>query len=123
VGSVGNATVVRLVRDDSVVVCERCVVAATPWSRLKGLLGRSGLEEGEGLLIRPTSSIHMFFMRFAIDAVFLDRDLVVRKVVPELRPWRIAVAHGAKSVVELPAGEAARRGITPGDRLALVETA
>jgi len=90
---------------------------------MKGLLGRSGLEDGEGLLIRPTSSIHMFFMRFSIDAVFLDRELVVRKVVPELKPWRIAVARGAKSVVELPAGEAARRGVTTGDRLALVEDA
>ena len=90
---------------------------------MKGLLGRSGLEDGEGLLIRPTSSIHMFFMRFSIDAVFLDRELVVRKVVPELKPWRIAVARGAKSVVELPAGQAARRGVTTGDRLALVEDA
>jgi uncharacterized membrane protein (UPF0127 family) len=116
-----KAPVVRLVREDSAVVCERCTVAATPLRRLKGLLGRSGLEAGEGLLIRHTSSIHMFFMRFPIDAVFLDRDLVVRKVVPELRPWRIAAARGAKSVVELPAGEAARRGVSAGDRLAVEE--
>jgi uncharacterized membrane protein (UPF0127 family) len=93
------------------------MVAATPVSRLKGLLGRRGLARDEGLLIRPSSSIHMFFMRFPIDAVFLDRDLVVRKVVSELRPWRIAVARGAKSVVELSAGEAARRGVAVGDRL------
>jgi len=115
----GNVPVVRLVRDDSVVVCERCFVAATVGSRLKGLLGRSALEDGEGLLIRPTSSIHMFFMRFAIDAVFLDRALVVCKVVPELKPWRIAFARSAKSVVELAAGEAARRGVGLGDQLAL----
>src|SRR5690349_21122530 len=104
------APVMRLVRDDSSVVCERCVVAATPWRRFKGLLGRSGLDDGEGLLIRPTSSIHMFFMRFPIDAVFLDENLVVRKVVPELKPWRIAAARGAKSVVELPVGAAERAG-------------
>ena len=113
----------RLVREDSTVVCERCVVAATPWRRLKGLLGRARLEESEGMLISRTSSIHMFFMRFAIDAVFLDRELVVRKVVPELKPWRFAFARGAKSVVELAAGEAARRGVAAGDRLALVEDA
>ena len=111
----------QLVRDDASVVCERCVVAATPWRRLKGLLGRSGLDEGEGLLIRPSSSIHMFFMRFPIDAVFLDEHLVVRKVVPGLKPWRIAAARGAKSVVELPAGTAARHGLEDGDRLALVD--
>ena len=95
---------------------ERCAVAATPFRRMKGLLGRVGLDPGEGLLIRPTSSIHMFFMRFPIDAVFLDRELVVRKIVPTLRPWRIAL-RGAKSVVELPAGEAVRRGVAVGDRL------
>jgi uncharacterized membrane protein (UPF0127 family) len=116
---VRKAPVVRVVRADSAVVCERCTEAATFVTRLKGLLGRSGLEPGEGLLIRRTSSIHMFFMRFAIDAVFLDKDLVVRKVVPELRPWRMAFARGAKSVIELPAGEAARRGLNVGERLSL----
>ena len=115
-----KSPVLRLVREDGAVVCERCTVAATPLRRMRGLLGRAGLEPEEGLLIKPTSSIHMFFMRFAIDAVFLDRDLVVRKVVSGLKPWRIAVARGAKSVVELRAGEAARRGIRAGDRLSLV---
>ena len=118
-----DASVVRLVRDDSTVVCERCAVAATPLRRMKGLLGRKSLEADEGLLIRPTSSIHMFFMRFPIDAVFLDRDLAVRKVVPGLKPWRIAFARGAKSVVELSAGTAAKHGIAPGDRLVVEETA
>jgi uncharacterized membrane protein (UPF0127 family) len=118
-----NAPVVRLLRDDSTVVCERCAVAATPLRRMKGLLGRKSLDAGEGLLIRPTSSIHMFFMRFPIDAVFLDRELAVRKVVPGLKPWRIAFARGAKSVVELPAGEAAHRGIVPGDCLRVEDAA
>ena len=111
----------KLRRADGVVVCERCVVANNPWTRMKGLLGRGGLDDGEGLLIRPTGSIHMFFMRFPIDAVFLDRELRVVKVVPKLRPWRIAAARGAKQVVELGAGEAARRGIEPGQRLTLTE--
>ena len=109
----------RLVREDSSVVCERCVVAATPWRRMKGLLGRASLDDGEGLLIRSSASIHMFFMRFPIDAVFLDENLVVRKVVRGLKPWRIAAARGAKSVVELPAGAATRAGVKAGDRLAL----
>jgi uncharacterized membrane protein (UPF0127 family) len=84
---------------------------------MRGLLGRRGLESGEGLLLRPASSVHTFFMRFAIDVVFLARGGEVLKVVPELAPGRTAAARGAKAVVELPAGEAARRGIAPGDRL------
>ena len=69
------------------------------------------------MLFRPASSIHMLFMRFAIDAVFCDGDLTVLKVVPSLRPWRMASQRGAKVVVELAEGAAA--DIAPGDRLVL----
>ena len=108
-----------VLRADEQPVCERCFVADTPLTRLKGLLGRSRMMSGEGLLIRPTSAIHTCFMRFPIDAVFLDRDLVVVKVVSDLRPWRLAARRGAKSVLELRAGESARRGIRAGERLLL----
>jgi len=106
-------------RPDGTIACERCVVADTAPSRMRGLLGRRDLEAGEGLLIRPTNSVHMFFMRFAIDVVFLDRELVVRKVVEALRPWRLAGCRGARAALELPAGTAGRRGITVGERLTL----
>jgi hypothetical protein len=86
---------------------------------MRGLLGRDGLEPGEGLLIKPTNSVHMLFMRFAIDVVFLDRQLVVKKVVEALAPWRLAGCRGAKAALELPAGEAARRGVTLGEQLVL----
>ena len=105
---------------DGRVICERCGIAASMGARMRGLLGRSELSPDDGLLI-ATWSIHMFFMRFAIDAVFLDRDLVVRKVVADLKPWRVAFGRGSKSVLELPAGEAGRRGIHPGDRLELAD--
>jgi hypothetical protein len=59
----------------------------------------------------------MAFMRFPIDAVFLDRELRVVKVASDLRPWRAAGSRGAKAVLEIPAGEAERRGVTVGDRL------
>ena len=71
---------------DGLVVCERCSVADNPLTRLRGLLGRRGLERGEGLLLRPAGSIHMFFMRFAIDAVFLSREGEVLKVSANVRP-------------------------------------
>jgi uncharacterized protein len=86
---------------------------------MRGLLGRDGLDEGEGLLIRPCGSVHTFFMRFPIDVVFLDRELSVVAVRPEVRPWRTAGARGAKVVLELAAGEAARVGIAPGTALRL----
>jgi uncharacterized membrane protein (UPF0127 family) len=94
-------------------------VAERPLARMRGLLGRKSLSSGEGLLIRPTWSVHMFFMRFPIDAVFLDRDLAVLKVASNLRPWRAAGRRGAHSVLELPAGEADRRGLQRGDELRL----
>ena len=110
---------VRLTREDGRVVCEQLLVAARPLQRMRGLLGRRSLPAGEGILLRPAGSVHTFFMRFAIDVVFLDRDLVVVGIEPELGPWRTAGRRNAKSVVELAAGECARRGLAAGDRLSL----
>ena len=98
-------------------MCERCLLAETALTRMKGLLGRSSLPSGEGILLKPASSVHMAFMRFPIDAVFLDRELRVVKIAAGLRPWRMAGARGSKSVLEIAAGEAERRGLSVGDRL------
>ena len=99
------------------VVCERCLVADSALRRMRGLLGRRGLASGEGLLLRPASSVHTFFMLFPIDVVFLDRHGVVLKVAEAVPPWRAVACRGAKAVVELAAGEAARRGIRAGRRV------
>ena len=107
----------ELKTETGTVICSRCEIAERPLARMRGLLGRSGLEPGQGMLFRPAGSIHMFFMRFAIDAVFCDRDLVVLKIVPSLRPWRMASHRGAKVVIELAEGAAA--GVHPGDQLSL----
>jgi uncharacterized membrane protein (UPF0127 family) len=106
-----------ITKGDGTVLSDRCRLAYSPLARMRGLLGRSGLEPGESMLFRPAGSIHMLFMRFAIDAVFCDRDLVVLKVVPGLRPWRLASQRGAKVVVELAEGAAA--GVQPGDQLSI----
>lgn len=102
---------------DGRVVCERCVAAETFWTRFRGLMGRASLPQNEGMVFRGASSIHMFFMRFPIDAVFCDRDLRVVKVVRGLKPWRMAAARGASVVIELAAGAAV--GVEPGDELSL----
>ena len=111
---------VALANDEGTVVCEHCLLAETMFDRLRGLLGRSGLSSGEGMLLRPAASVHTAFMRFPIDAVFLDREDRVVKVAAELRPWRAAGCRGSRTVLELPAGEAARQGLRPGVSLTQV---
>ena len=110
---------VTLERENGRVVVDRCVVADSPVSRMRGLLGRSELRPGEGLLLRPASAIHTCFMRFPIDAVFLDGTLRVLGISDELRPWRAASRRGARAVLELPAGESTRRGLEVGESLRL----
>ncbi len=113
----------RVISDPAVgaVVCERCVVADRPLARMRGLLGRAGLSAEEGLLLRPAGSIHTHFMRFAIDAVFLDREERVIDVRSSIGPWRMARKRGARAVLELRAGEARRRGVRIGDVLRVDE--
>ena len=84
---------------------------------MRGLLGRDGLEPGEGMLIDRAGSVHMFFMRFPIDVVFLSRDRTVVGVRHHVAPWRVAAARHAVAALELPAGRAAEAGVEKGDRL------
>ena len=93
-----------MVDETGEALARRVKRAVTPWERMRGLLGRNGLEPGEGLLIERCFSIHMFFMRFAIDVVFLDRDWRVVKKVADLAPWRMAWCWGAAHTLELAAG-------------------
>jgi uncharacterized protein len=112
-----SARTLPLVGDDGDVVCERCTVADRMLPRMKGLLGRRELPAGEGMLIRPAPSIHTFFMRFPIDAVFLGRDGEVLKVSTNVKPWRARSCRRAHSVLELAAGEAERRRVARGRHL------
>jgi uncharacterized membrane protein (UPF0127 family) len=109
----------RLCRADGEVVATRVERAATALPRMRGLLGRSALAEGEGIWLEPAPSIHTLFMRFAIDVLFLDRTGRILKAIPALRPWRFAAARGARVALELPAGTIARHGLAPGEVLQL----
>src|SRR5207253_6902642 len=103
------------------VLAERLERSSTMLARLRVLLGRSALPDGEALLIEPCASIHTFFMRFAIDAAFLSRELRVLRAIPDLRPWRATRLHrGATMALELPRGTLARTGTREGDALALI---
>lgn len=81
-------------------------VARSFAERARGLIGRRSLAPGEGMLILKCNAIHTCFMRFPIDAVFLDRDDHVVKTVRDIRPWRLFVWGGwrAKKVLETAAG-------------------
>jgi len=103
------------------VVCDHVVIADRALRRMRGLLGRDSLPAGEGMLLAPAPSIHTAFMRFAIDVVFTDGTLRVKKILRELGPWRMASAHGSWAVVELAAGEVENRGIALGDQLGVIE--
>jgi uncharacterized protein len=110
---------VSVVTGDGTVVCTRCEVADGAISRMRGLLGRSGLGPGEGMLINPAPSVMTFFMRFPIDVVFLDTEKTIVKIAHTLVPWRTAGARGAAAALELPAGRAAALGLEPGMTLVL----
>lgn len=88
-------------------LAERAELAETFLTRFLGLQGRKELPAGAGLVLAPTSSIHMFFMRFPIDAVFIDASQRVTRVGRRLRPWTVGpLAPGALCCIELPAGRA-----------------
>lgn len=110
----------RIVQESSgQEISTRAWLADKPWSRMKGLLGRKGLADGEAIILRPCSSIHTFFMRFPLDVVFLDREQRVVKVVRALKAHRLAAAKGARDAIEMEAGSMAGFDLKPGDRLRL----
>ena len=87
-------------------------------SRTRGLLGIESLPEHHGLWIHTCPSIHTFFMKFEIDAVFVDEKLIVRSIHRNIRPWRVVVgALGSSSVFEMPGGSAKQGLIDMGDQL------
>ncbi len=95
----------RILTTDGSVVVSQVVYAESLPARLRGLLGRASLAEDTGLLLRPCGSIHMWFMRFPIDAAFLDRDLRVLKIARNLRPGQLALApKHTHCVLETAAG-------------------
>ena len=81
----------------------------------------TSLEPGQGLWIVPCESVHSFFMKFAIDLVYLDRKKKVRKVRHRMVPWRMSACLTAHSILELPAGVVAESGTQQGDQLEMVE--
>ena len=109
------------------VVCPRCQLADNLWTRGKGLLGRKALDQNEGILLVPGSSIHMFGMKFAIDVIYLTKDDVVTDFIADIAPGKMHVAAAGAgkpySALEVAAGTIARVGVQVGDQLERGEVA
>ena len=105
-------------RRTGALVAERAAEARSFFARLRGLIGRDPFQPGEGLHLVPCHSIHTFFMREPIDALFLDASFRVVRVISSLSPWSVApVCREASSVLELPAGTVERTRTSAGDEL------
>jgi uncharacterized protein len=99
------------------VVADRAILANTSATRRTGLLKHDSLQDGEGLLIVPCEGVHTFGMKFPIDVIYLNKKHVVLKIKPEMPKRRMSICLRAHSVLELPAGMAARTGTAVGDQL------
>ena len=101
---------------------ETIEVAATAAQRVRGLLGRDCLEDGQGLLFKNCGSLHTFFMTFPIDIIYADRRGKVLKVAPAVKPFKLVAAPmRAFYAIELPEGAVERSGTRVGDMLAFDE--
>lgn len=119
-----HSTVRAMNQTRGTVLCARLQNAGGLAGQGRGLLGRDGLEPGTGMLFEngrftPFMWMHMFFMRFAIDIVFLGRGNTVIRINRRLRPWRVSsVVFGARSALELPAGASDESSTQTGDQIA-----
>lgn len=94
------------------------LIANTFFSRLAGLMFRKELPPATILLLSSCNSVHMCFMRFAIDVIYVDKEYRVIKVVENLKPWvGLSICHNAWATLEMTAGEAKRCGVAIGKKL------
>ncbi|MBS1820258.1 MAG: DUF192 domain-containing protein [Acidobacteria bacterium] len=107
-------------RRTGLTVADAILPALDSRSRRTGLLLHQGLPSGTAMLIAPTSAIHTWFMRFAIDVAFLARDGRVMKIRSAVPPWRMIAAWRGYVVLEMAAGALERTGTRVGDRLELI---
>jgi uncharacterized membrane protein (UPF0127 family) len=103
---------------------EAIEVAQTAAQRVKGLLGRECLEDGQGLLFKNCSSLHTFFMNFPIDILYIDKHGKVLKSATDVRPFKLVAAPlKAFYALELPTGAIAKSGTKVGDHLEFIDEA
>lgn len=111
------------IRDNS-LVADRVRVADSFWQRFRGMMMTPEPAEGEGLLLSPCNSIHMMFMLYPIDAVFLDAGLKIKALYEKLPPWTgfSRLHRDVSSVLELKSGTINKTGIRIDDVLRMERT-
>jgi len=96
------------------------VIANTPFKRMKGLLGKKDFKAGQALILKPCNSIHTFFLRFAIDVIFVDKDNKIIEAISRLKPFCFTPIFWLSSlVIELPAGIIQSSSTYNGDTLTI----
>lgn len=97
------------------------VIANTPFKRMKGLLGKKDFKEGQALILKPCNSIHTFFLRFAIDVIFVDKHNKIIEAISCLKPFRLTRIYWLSALaIELPAGIILSSHTQEGDLLAII---
>ena len=97
------------------------VIANTPFKRMKGLLGKKEFREGQALILKPCNSIHTFFLRFAIDVLFVDKENKIIEAISCLKPFRLTRIYWVSALaIELPAGIILSRQTQAGDTLSII---
>lgn len=122
VSSIDRVPAVRVLNDSKGnSLGQRVTMARSFWQRGKGLMFRSNLPAGTGLVIDPCSSIHTFWMRFPIDVLYVDRDGTVLRADHAMKPWRFGplIVRNGRYVIELPAGTIEKTQTVKGDRVLL----
>lgn len=104
------------------LLAEEAVLADTLFLRMKGLLDKKNIKKGEALIITPCDSVHSFFMRFAIDVIFIDRSNRVDFAISSFKPWRLSrLCWRAKFAIELPHGVIRDSRTEKGDEISITD--
>ncbi|MDD2927398.1 MAG: DUF192 domain-containing protein [Candidatus Omnitrophica bacterium] len=104
----------------SSVLADHTIIADTFFKRIRGLLGRNSLNQGQALVLNPCNSVHTYFMRFPIDILFVDENNQVLQIIADLAPFRFSpLFFKSRLVIELPAGTIRSTATSQGDKLIL----
>ena len=110
----GHSIITNLTKN--IILASQAKAADTFFTRLVGLLNRDFLKQGEALILAPSNCIHTFFMRFAIDVIFLDKTGKIIKIIPSFKPFRLSsYCHNSFCVIELPENTLQSTQTQPGD--------
>lgn len=112
-----------IVKNSGQILANHVSIADTIYTRCMGLLGKSSWNTFDCLWLTPCNSIHMWFMKFPIDVIFVNQDLVIKQMLHSVKPWQNPIIEAtAHSVFELPAGTLSKDLVSLGSELLLTDT-